>query len=775
MREIQEIPARELLFIIESNFKTINLTDKILEFFAKNKHNSYKFHSILKQLHLKHSQTSLLRTELANLVRQGRIIKSSKFYSAGAAGSLTGEIDVNRHGKFVVKYPKGNDFVFYKIKAGDNIDYVAGDRVEFKLSDEGKPGKECAVIIKVIKKEIKFVTGRFEAGSYYGTVIPDSRALKKEIYISSRFMENAKPGDKVLCEIINYEDIDNRNVELEGKIIEVLGRAGEADAEIKSVMRKYGLVKEFPEPVLEEADKISTAIKIEDRLDLRDKVVFTIDPVDAKDFDDAVSIDKLESGNFMLGVHIADVSHYVKENSELDIEALKRGTSVYLVNEVVPMLPERLSNHICSLRPHEDKYTFSVFIELDKKYKVVGYDIKKTIINSKRRFSYEEAQEIIDTKKGDYKKELALMYRISKNLTKLRMKEGSLDFDSQEVKFVLDEKGKVQQIKVKHRLDSMRLIEEFMLLANKCVTEFVTKKKKEDKTDYPYVYRVHDDPDIEKLNNLSEFVKQFGYNVKINTPRPDKKQIKLLLEEIKDKPEEYIINDLLIRSMAKAVYTDKNIGHYGLGFDDYTHFTSPIRRYPDLIVHRILYDYLKEDNLQKKAAHYKRILSGICKQSSEREQNAVYAERELIKIKQIEYMARHVGDEFDGIISGIVTHGLFVEIMDILVEGMVRFRDIEDDYYEYDERNHRAVGRRHGKTFRAGDKIRIKLLKVNMENKKIDFVLAGEEGSGKSNSGNSLGNKSEFKTSVRKKSRRTEPKQKQKQKEKHGGKRRGRR
>jgi ribonuclease R len=688
---------------------------------------------------------------------------------------------VNRQGNFIVRYPKGDDFVYYKIKTDGKVEYIAGDRVEFKLSGDGKPGKETAVVLKVIKKEIKFVTGRFEAGSYYGTVIPDSRSLKKEIYISSRFMENAKPGDKVLCEIINYEDIENRNVELEGKIIEVLGRAGEADAEIKSVMRKYGLVKEFPEPVLEEADKITTEIKTDDRLDIRDKAVFTIDPVDAKDFDDAVSIEKLDNGNFMLGVHIADVSHYVKENSELDIEALKRGTSVYLVNEVVPMLPERLSNHICSLRPHEDKYTFSVFIELDKKYKVVKYDIKKTIINSKRRFSYEEAQEVIETKKGDFKKEIALMYRLSKNLTKLRMKEGSLDFDSQEVKFVLDEKGKVQAIKVKHRLDSMRLIEEFMLLANKCVTEYVTKKKREDKIDYPYVYRVHDDPDMEKLNNLSEFVKQFGYNVKINTPRPDKKQIKLLLEEIKGKPEEYIINDLLIRSMAKAVYTDKNIGHYGLGFDDYTHFTSPIRRYPDLIVHRILYDYLREENLQKKVTHYKRILSGICKQSSEREQNAVYAERELIKIKQIEYMARHVGDEFDGIISGIVTHGLFVEIMDILVEGMVRFRDIEDDYYEYDERNHRAVGRRHGKVFRAGDRIRIKLLKVNMENKKIDFVLAEDEGESSSpgEGGYQEEYKPQFKTSIRKRPRGAkEPKQKQKQqkpKEKHRGKRRGRR
>lgn len=649
---------------------------QILKVLQKKEGESVKFNSILKRMRIDRRLQGELRNQLNELIRQKKVIKSGKWY------------------------------------------YLNSGNKEIE---------------RTASKEILTVTGRFEKNKYFGYVTPDSRTIKNDIYISKKNYLDAKEGDKVVCELISYDPDDSKK-EPEGRIIEVLGKAGNVDTEIISISRKYNLEKNFPADVVEEARREvenfndeTVRLELNDfssgRKDIRDRICFTIDPVDAKDFDDAVSIEKTAEGGLILGIHIADVSYFVKENTKLDNEALRRGTSVYLLNSVIPMLPEELSNDICSLKPNQDRMTFSIDIELNKNYKVKDYKIFKSVINSKRRFAYEEVQEIVDKKNGDYKKELMLMDKVAKQLFKKRMKEGSIDFESREVKFDYDAEGRITGIKVKERLDSMRMIEEFMLLANKCVTEFVTGIAKKQKQEFPFIFRIHDEPDLEKLNNLSEFVSQFGYRFHVD----DKDSIKELLGSIKDKPEEYLINDLLIRSMAKAIYDERNIGHYGLGFMDYTHFTSPIRRYPDLIVHRILKDYLTfasdRNYVHKKIKYYKKILPDVCKSSSAMEQNAVQAEREIIKLKQIEYLSNHQGDEFLGIISGMVHYGMFVEIIEMAVEGLVRFRDIEGDYYEYSEKKHAAIGARRGKTFRIGQKVVVKILNTDTETKKIDFLL----------------------------------------------------
>jgi len=666
-----------------------------------------------------------LKRELKELVKENKISKDKKYYSLNFDNlkeKMTGEIDFGKDGRIIIIDSATKQHInIIRTKEANTFRLNVGDKVEYRPSgSKDKNGEPAAEIINVLNSGRKYITGKFENHQTYGLVFPDSREIRKEIIVSSDDFNNAKDGDKVYLEIINPDDSKDEFSDLRGKILEVLGRSGDRGTEEKSIMRKFNLVKAFPKEVEREAKSIEINYDLEDRVDLRDKIIFTIDPEDAKDFDDAVSVEKNEDGTYVLGVHIADVSHYVKEDTPLDREALRRATSVYLVKNVIPMLPEKLSNGVCSLRPNEDSLTFSIFITLTKRFALKSFEIKKSIINSKRRFSYEEAQKIIDTKKGDFSEELLLMYKMSKSITLTRLKEESLDFDSNEVKFTFTSKGEVDDIIVKERLESMRLIEEFMLLANKCATLFVKEISKKNEMHYPFVYRVHDIPNKDKMKELSEFVKQFGYTI---NPE-DKNSLRKLLTEIKSKPEEFIINNLLIRSMAKAIYTTKNIGHYGLGFRDYTHFTSPIRRYPDLVVHRLLHEYIKSGkDIHKKIEHYKIILPEICKQSSIMEQNAEQAERESIKLMQGEYISKHIGDEYEGIVSGIVQFGMFVEIMDILVEGMIRFRDIEGDYYEYDEKKHIAVGRRKHKVYHAGQKVKIKVIRVNKENKKIDFAL----------------------------------------------------
>lgn len=682
---------------------------------------------------MNNSERGVLREAVNDLVLSGEIKREGKYFFIPAEENtfLTGDVVIGRGDTIAVQYRDTTGKLFtlgIKLKKGQTVSI--GDKVEFRRSYKGKTGNEYARIIKVFNKDAYYITGFFDPKKNLAKVYPDSKKIRADVIVRKQDFNGAAYGDKVVCEIINVDDIEDGFIDLEARVVEVLGKAGDTLVEVKSVMKKYGFKDGFDDDVNEDTaqvfkeymNKSEEGLLDSEREDLRNLTLFTIDPEDAKDFDDAVSIEKISDG-YIIGVHIADVSYFVKDGSAIDIEAFRRATSVYFPGKVVPMLPEILSNDLCSLKPKVERYAFTIFITLGKNYSVKNYRLTKSLIKSCRRFTYEEVQEIISRKKGEYAKEILLMYRVSKALTKKRIDEGSIDFDTRELFFELDAKGLIKSIGVKERLDSMRLVEEFMLLANRCVTKFVSDLEKELRKQLPFVFRVHDLPDAEKLFNLSEYIRQFGYKANLK----DKVEIKRLLEEIKGKPEEFIINDLLIRSMAKAVYTNENIGHYGLGFDDYTHFTSPIRRYPDLIVHRLLYLYnnfknRKQDNLNI-PGRYKNSLDETCKHCSVQEQNAVAAEREVKKILQIEFIKDKVGDEFNALISGIGRFGLFVEIDDFMIEGMVRFRDIPGDYYEYDEKNHCAVGTRKKKIFRAGDRLKVKLIQANTETRKIDFVI----------------------------------------------------
>jgi ribonuclease R len=651
-------------------------------------------------------------------VLENLIEKNGKYYELKHKSRLyEGKIVQDKENGYAVEFNADEGYERIPVKKKNLQTALLDDIVEISIIEFADRNFKEAFVERIIKRAKHRVVGKLEFSADnedYAFVIPDDKNFRKDIYIPAKNLKNASEGDKVVCEITNwvYQDLSP-----EGKITDVLGKAGDVKTEFKALIKKYGLTKSFPKKVKDEVKNIDFEIgsgEISKRIDLRDKTIFTIDPADAKDFDDAVSIDINEKGNYLLGVHIADVSYYVKEDTSLDDEAFRRGTSVYLMNDVVPMLPEKLSNDICSLKEGVDRLTFSVFIEIGPRGGIIDFSISKSVINSKKRFTYEEVQKIIDEQKGDFIGEINLMIKLHSLLFMKRIEEGSLDFETQEVDVQIDSEGFIKYIVPKERLESMRMIEDFMLIANKCVTLYIERKEPKP----PFIYRIHDLPDKNKMKELSHFVKQFGI-----TFNPDsKRSLQNMLLEIRGRKEEYLITDITIRSMAKAIYSESNIGHYGLGFKNYTHFTSPIRRYPDLVVHRILFEVINGMN-NKRASHYRSIMPEVCKQSTDTELNSVLAEREAIRILQIRYLENQTGKVFEGIVSGVSEYGLYVEIAGNLIEGMVRLKDLNDDYYILDEKNFRLIGRRRKKIYRIGDRVKVKVSKTDIEKKWIDFVI----------------------------------------------------
>jgi len=574
-------------------------------------------------------------------------------------------------------------------------------------------------VLEVIERRRTKVVGTFQPRGHYGFVVPDDQRITQDVFVPENAFNGAKKDEKVVVSIDRFED---RKASPEGRIQRVLGPSTDPSVRVLSLAMSMDVKADFPEAVEQEAQQIDTAIpqaEIDRRLDLREKTTFTIDPVDAKDFDDAIHIERLPSGNYEVGVHIADVSHYVREASAMDEEALERATSVYLVDRTIPMLPEKLSNVVCSLRPREDKLAYSCIMEVSPQGHVVDYEIRETVIHSKQRLVYDRAQNYIEGgyPEDDIASHVVTAARLARTLTKKRMREGSIDFDTAEVKVILDDEGHPVDIVPKERMEANRLVEEFMLLANRTVGRHIDHP--DEGLQKPFLYRVHDQPDAEKVQKLAEYVKLFGHELTIHDGNARSKDLNDLIQQIKDQPEEDVIERAALRTMSKAVYATDNIGHYGLGFDFYSHFTSPIRRYPDLIAHRLLKRYANG-----KSAPSTKQLSAYCEHCSEQERNATEAERESVKLKQVEYVQEHVGDVFDGVVSGVTKFGVFVEMKDLLVEGLVHVRDMDDDYYTYDETTYTMSGRNTGKSYRPGDEVSVQIVGANPEKREVDLLFA---------------------------------------------------
>lgn len=633
--------------------------------------------------------------------------------------TLQGVVRVNSRGVGYITNPNFKESI--EIESYFLRFALNGDEVLYAIHPQIKGKSPQGEIVDVLKRNKTKFSGTVEESDSHYFLDPDDKNMYRDIIITNEPNIKEMVGKKVLVEIISWKDYKKNPV---GKIVKVFGNKGEHEAEIQSIIFDKGFESSFSKEVENEAQKIKNQSKedfsheINKRKDLRQTTTFTIDPKDAKDFDDAISFKKIDSG-YEIGIHIADVSHYVKENSLLDREAKERGFSIYLVDRTVPMLPEILSNDLCSLNPNEDKLAYSAILNINSKGHVSKVWFGRTVINSDKRFSYEEAQKILDNKSGNFYEELNILNNIAKELRDERFKKGAIDFDSDEVKFELDEKGSPIRIFRKTRLDTHKLIEEFMLLANRKVAEYASKESKSKKG--VFVYRIHDLPNKEKIENLSLFLKAIGYNLPIDKNGVvSSRDLNLLFEKIENKPEESLIKTAAVRTMSKAEYSVLNKDHFGLAFKNYTHFTSPIRRYADLLVHRLLDRYLNNEKFKVDEFNkYKKLATEI----SEKEIRVTEAERESIRLKQVEYMSEHKGEVFDGVISGISEWGIYVEEVNTKSEGLIRLRDLEDDFYELDQKNYCLIGKKTKKKFQLGKKVKVKVKNVDIDRKFIDYVI----------------------------------------------------
>ena len=701
-----------------NNFNLV-LTKLITDVFEKSGNKPLNYKQVASKLNLHDDETRVLILEVLKEETRKKILQEpekGKFILKQLKTFVTGKVDMTSDGSaYIISEDEFEEDIYIAPRKLRNA--LHGDIVKVYVYAKNKGRKKDGEVVEILQRAKIDFTGIIKLSDRFAFFVPDDRKMLHDIFIPLDGLNGAKDGYKAIAKIVDWPEDAKNPI---GEITHVLGKQGENNAEMNAILADYGFPLAFPDEVEIQAESIKEEITKEEiarRRDFREVLTFTIDPADAKDFDDAISFQRLKNGNIELGVHIADVSHYVKPGSALDKEAFERGTSVYLVDRVIPMLPERLSNGLCSLRPNEDKLCFSAVFELDNEANVIEQWFGRTIIHSDTRFSYEDAQEILESKSGKHSKELLKLNELAYKLRERKFKHGAISFESVEIKFRLDDQGKPLGVYVKERKDAHKLIEDFMLLANKKVAEFVAKKGK-GKQKYTFVYRSHDSPKEDALLNFSQFASKFGYKIDMSSGRETARSLNFLMADVEGKKEQNVLTQLAIRSMAKAVYTTKKHSHYGLAFDYYTHFTSPIRRYPDVMVHRLLELYLtdgksvNEEEYEKMSIH-----------SSQMEKKAADAERASVKYKQAEYLQNNIGEEFNGIISGLTEWGMYVEIIANKCEGMIRLRDLNDDFYVLDEKNYCIIGQRRKKKYQLGDEVSIMVKKVDLGKRQIDFTL----------------------------------------------------